>query len=126
MKEKKICIYLIFWFADKASVTFQNLSTYGITKSGDEYVRLACSEKVSKRYIDFSDVLNDFIEKCKKDEVLIKRLINEADGKFNIEIIPEMSAYTSTPSIILDKELIDFINSLKDKFGYIEIDSYVI
>lgn len=126
MKDKRIRMYLVFWFTEKAPENYKELSTYGISKSGDEFVQLAYVEKICKKYVDFDEVLKEFIENCKKDYILIKHLIDKVNGRFDIEIIPEMSDYSSTPAIILNRELIEFINSLEDKFGHLEIDSYII
>ena len=126
MKDKKIRMYLVFWFDGKTPENYKTLSTFGSSKSGDEFLIPVYVEKISKKYVNFDDVLSEFLENCKKEDALIKRLINQADGKFNIEIVPEMSAYSSTPAIILNRELIEFINSLKDKFGYLEVDTYLI
>ena len=126
MKDKRIRMYLIFWFDGKAPEAYKKSSAYGVTKCGDEFLQFAYVEKISRKYVNFDDVLQEFIENCKKEHTLIKQLVDEVNGTFNIEIVPEMSVYSSTPAIILDRELIDFINSLGDKFGHIEFDTYII
>ncbi len=126
MKNKRIRMYLVFWFAEKAHSNYKELSSYGVSKSGDEYLEFAYVEKSDRKYVDFDEVLKEFIEKCKNEQILIKKLLYGTKGKFNIEIVPEMSAYSSTPSIILNRELIEFINSLEDKFDSLEVDAYII
>lgn len=126
MKEKRIRMYLIFWFAGKAEECYRKLPSFGITKVGTEYIKLAYTEQVDKKCPNFDMVLADFLAKCKQDEALIKKLVDNVDGKFDIEIVPEMTATTSLPGIVLNRELIGFINTLKDKFEYLEVDSYLI
>lgn len=125
MKDKRIRMYLIFWFDNKTPKHFKELPTYGISKSGDEFIQLAYTEQTSKKYVDFDKVLIGFLENCKRDHRLIKQLIDEVDGTFNIEIVPEISTCSSTPAIVLNRELIEFINTLDTKFGYLEIDTYM-
>lgn len=125
MKDKRIRMYLIFWFDNKAPKHFKELPTYGISKSGDEFIQLAYAEQTSKKYVDFDKVLMGFLENCKRGHRLIKQLIDEVDGTFNIEIVPEISTCSSTPAIVLNRELIEFINALDTKFGYLEIDTYM-
>jgi hypothetical protein len=119
-------MYLVFWFAEKAPSNYKELPSYGISKSGDEFLKFAYIEKNDRKYVDFDEVLKEFIEKCKQEEILIEKLLHGTKGKFNIEIVPEMSAYSSTPSIIINRELIEFINSLGNKFDYLEVDTYII
>lgn len=126
MKDKRIRMYLIFQFDQKAPKIYENLSIYEVTKSGDEFIQLGYTELTNKRYVDFDKVLERFLENCKKDQKIIKQLLNEVDGKFNIEIVPEISYYSSTPSIVLNHELFDFIKTLGNKFGYLEIDTNLI
>lgn len=126
MKDKKIRMYLIFWFEQKVPQSYKDSPMYGISKSGDEFIQLSYVEQINKKYVNFDEVLKGFIEECTKNQKTIKQLLSEVDGKFNIEIVPEISNSSSTPSIVLTRELIDFINFLGNKFGYLEIDTYVI
>lgn len=126
MNDKRIRMYMIFWFAATAPKRYRDLSAYGISKSGDEFIRLAYAEQTDREYVDFDKVLKDFLEKCREDESVIHQLLNEVDGKFNIEIVPEISASSSTPSMVLTPEFMALILSLGNKFGYLEIDTYVI
>ena len=126
MKEKKIRMYLIFWFTNSASSKYKNLSCYRKTKTGEEYLQFACVEKIDKRYVDYEEVENEFLKKYKENQKLVNDLIYNVDGKFNIEIVPEFTFSTPTPAILVDKKLIDLINSLGDKFGHLEVDSYIV
>lgn len=125
MKEKRTRMYLIYWFSKPADEKYRSFPSYGITKSGDEFIRLSYVEHFDKKNVDFDEIVGEFLEKCKTDDVLIRELLAINGGIFNIEIVPEFSR-SAPPAISINCEMIKFINSLGNKFGYLEIDSYVI
>ena len=126
MKEKEICMYLIFWFKGEAPNDYKKLPSYGCAKTGDEYICMANVELKDKRYVDFDEVLKEFLKKCKESYDFIKKMVDSIPGVFNVEIVPSFTAYSSVPSIVLDRNFIEFVVSLGNKFGCVDIDSYII
>ena len=125
MKKKDIRIYLVFWFNQEVKEKYKKLSTYGCTKSGDEFLKFACVQQEDNKCLMFDNLLCAFLDKCNEESELIQELVDTVDGFFNIEIVPRFTS-ASVPAFVFDRKLFEFVYSLKNKFKHLEIDMYVI
>ena len=121
--ENAIRIILTFRADDDQILKYKGQENFHVAKTGDIYITVVKVLKVSKTYIDYEELEQEFLENCKREETFINQL-KHLEGEFVLEIVPEFKR-KDKPALIFDRNLIEFLGGLGKKFKNIDIDMYI-